>query len=374
MEFMKRPLAKLSFLVSFAATGLIANAADPAPAAPAAIVTAVTGTNQPHIQFETPVFDFGKVTGGAAVNHVFVFTNTGDAVLEITAVQPSCGCTAAGEWSKKVEPGMTGFIPIQFNSGNYGGQVTKTVTVTSNDKTQPTVLLQIRGLIWKPVDVTPQYAVLQMTSESVSNATTTVRIVNNQDQPLTLSPPESNNRFFTAELKTNQPGKEFELIIRTAPPFDPLNTQGTISIKTSATNIPTISVTAMAMMQPALVLTPDRIVLPSDRLDKEWSLAVTVRNQLSAALKLTEPTVNAEGVKFEVKETEPGRVYTVVFTFPAGFQLNPANGAEFSAKSSHEQTPVVKIPIANPPAKVSNGVPANTPLTPRATQAIGAAR
>src|SRR6185295_7581936 len=112
------------------------------------------------------------------------------------------------EWSKKVEPGMSGKIPVQFNTGSYGGQVTKIVTVTSNDKLQPTVTLQIKGLIWKPVELSSQWAVLNMTSETVSNAATSVRIINNQEEPLTLSPPESNNPFFTFVLKTNQPGKE----------------------------------------------------------------------------------------------------------------------------------------------------------------------
>src|SRR5712671_5552659 len=69
----------------------------PVPPVPAALVP-----NQgpsPKIVFETPVFDFGRARAGDPVKHTFVFTNTGDALLEVTGVVPGCGCTTAGEWT-----------------------------------------------------------------------------------------------------------------------------------------------------------------------------------------------------------------------------------------------------------------------------------
>src|SRR5437016_9584338 len=124
-------------------------------AAPATNAPSSTNGIGPKIQFEQSVYDFGKVSAGEAVKHTYIFTNVGDTLLELSNVQPSCGCTTAGEWSRKVEPGKTGAIPVQFNSGAYNGGVTKTVTVTSNDKGQPTVTLQLKGTIWKPIDVSP---------------------------------------------------------------------------------------------------------------------------------------------------------------------------------------------------------------------------
>lgn len=37
----------------------------------------------PVIEFVSPVFDFGRVRAGTAVQHDFVFTNTGNGILEI---------------------------------------------------------------------------------------------------------------------------------------------------------------------------------------------------------------------------------------------------------------------------------------------------
>src|SRR5207244_9949725 len=110
-----------------------------APALPAATAAAAVPAIQgpsPKMVFETPTFDFGRGRAGDPVKHSFIFTNTGEAVLEITAVKPGCGCTTAGEWTKKVEPGKTGTIPIQVNVAATwpSGPITKYITVESNDK------------------------------------------------------------------------------------------------------------------------------------------------------------------------------------------------------------------------------------------------
>ena len=73
-----------------------------APAAPAAPATNAIG---PKIKFEETMYDFGKVQSGTAVKHTYTFTNIGDEALEIKGVQPQCGCTAANDWTKRVEPG-----------------------------------------------------------------------------------------------------------------------------------------------------------------------------------------------------------------------------------------------------------------------------
>ena len=162
----------------------------------------VSGKGGPKIQFDTPVYDFGRISAGVVVKHSYIFTNVGDQQLIITNVQPTCGCTAAADWSRQVEPGNIGTIPIQFNSANFGGPVTKMITVVCNDKTQPTVHLQIKGTIWKPIDVTPAYAVINVPPECAGGSAT-IKILNNAEEALTLGTPEVNQPGFGVEIKTN---------------------------------------------------------------------------------------------------------------------------------------------------------------------------
>src|ERR1700683_2168329 len=115
----------------------------PSIPAPAATVSTASG---PIIQFDNEEYDFGKVSSGEKVHHTYIVTNTGDAMLQITNVHPGCGCTTAGTWTHDVAPGKTGEIPVQFNSANYGAQVTKTIDVYSNAKNSPHKILRLKGL------------------------------------------------------------------------------------------------------------------------------------------------------------------------------------------------------------------------------------
>src|SRR5215831_12803038 len=129
-------MKNLGLTLSIIAAGTFSMRAEPAPAsAPAApgapavapangllqavpaIPAAAPATNAGggKIQFEMPNYDFGKSKAGDPVKYTFVFTNIGTETLEIKNVRPGCGCTTAGEWTKKVEPGKTGTIPIQVN-------------------------------------------------------------------------------------------------------------------------------------------------------------------------------------------------------------------------------------------------------------------
>lgn len=300
--------------------------------------------------------DFGKIKGGEVVKYTYVFTNAGDRLLEVSNVQFSCGCTTAGEWTRQVEPGKAGSIPIQFNSAGFSGAVGKTITVTCTDTNQPTVVLQFKASIWKPIDVTPQFATLNVTSESPSNATT-VRIVSNEEAPLTVSAPGSNNRAFDTELRTIQPGKEFQLIVKTVPPLPVGNVSGVISLKTSSTNMPVINITAWANVQQVVMVTPSQIMLPAAPLANPMPYTVSIRNNGTNTMALSDLAVNAKGVVVQLKELQPGRYFSLTVNFPAGFEASSGETVELSVKSNHPQFPLIKVPVLQPPRPTSTAVP-----------------
>src|SRR6266436_997309 len=166
--------------------GLVLSQANPPPVTPTAAAVspaAPVDTNAPgpKIEFATPIYEFGKIKSGDPVKYTYYFTNTGTEVLEISRVQPSCGCTTAGDFSKKVEPGQTGTIPIQFNSGNFNGNVFKTITVSSSAKNQPTAVLQLKGTIWKAIEFAPAYSVLNIPPDAPSGSAI-VHITNNIEE------------------------------------------------------------------------------------------------------------------------------------------------------------------------------------------------
>lgn len=299
----------------------------------------------PRISFGETVHDFGKVCSGSVVKHEFVFTNVGDATLEVTDVHTSCGCTTAGEWSRQIEPGQTGRIPVQFNTGGFAGTVMKTVTVTSNDRQQPRVVLQLKATVWRPVEVSPPYAVIYANAETLAEGKAIVRIICNEETPLEISKPDSNSEYFVAELRTVQPGKEFEVQIKPVPEQNPVNRQGVITLRTSSTNVPQIEIRAMTILQPVVMVSPPQINLPPGPLDTPISITLTVRNFGTNVLTISEPAATTPEVGLDIKELEPGRVFNVIVHFPAGFQVQPGKSTEISFRSNHPLYPRFNVPV-----------------------------
>ncbi len=81
--------------------------------------------------------DFGDVEEGKIVEFKVEFKNIGNAVLNITDVKTSCGCTAALLSSKSLQPGESGTLRIDLDTSNREGKLTRTVTLYSNDPKEP---------------------------------------------------------------------------------------------------------------------------------------------------------------------------------------------------------------------------------------------
>jgi hypothetical protein len=348
---------RLNFFNLFAAIaglGVVTSGLAQTKSPEAADSASAANASGPKIAFDSLVYDFGKISANELVKHSFVFTNLGKSTLEILDVRPGCGCTTAGSWDKKVEPGKTGSIPLQFNSAGFGGGVTKQATVTCNDPANSNLVLQIRGLIWKPIDVTPTMAFFNLSSEAQTNDTKVVRIVNQLEQPLILSDLQLSNSSFKAELKTIKPGKEFELHVTAIPPFTNSPVMAPITLKTSSTNMPTINVSAYAVVQQAVTVTPSQLTLQPGPLTAPMSMSIGIRNSGTNTLVLSEPKVNAPGVDVRIQEGVPGRVFSLVVNLPTGFAIKPEQKIELTVKSNHPKHPLIVVPIyqMQPPTAV----------------------
>ena len=321
-------------------------AESPAPTATAA-VSPRQNPDGPRIQFVEPSHDFGRIKRGDIAAYAFVFANTGNALLEITGVQPSCGCTTAGAWDRQVAPGQTGRIPIQLASATLSGPVVRTISVTCNDRLQPGLVLHISATVSTPVEVNPATAIFQFMPESTDRETRTVRILSHQPESLILGEPESTNAAFRTELRIVKPGQEFELGISTAPPPGPDTVSGVISVQTSSPEMPLISVQAHAVKRPAVLFSPTQIVLPQTPLSAGINSSVTIMGMAAEPLVLSEPRLSFVGIEAQLRELQPGRLFSLSVSFPAGFAFSPNEPAEMTVKSNHPKYPVIRIPIVH---------------------------
>jgi hypothetical protein len=303
----------------------------------------------PILTFESTVFDFGKVDSGGSITHAFVFRNTGDQVLEITRVQPGCGCTTAGTWDKRVEPGAKGSIPLQFNATGFSGRVTKTATVHSNDRNHSNVVLQLTGTVWKPVEATPSLVMFSYTEEGQTPQTRNVRILNHLEEAVTISGIEGTNASFQAVLETIRPGHEYQLNLTARPPFTQRSTVAPIRLTTSAQKVPSVQVTAYALVQPLVAVSPEQLWIPEDAPASPIKSTLVIRNSGAEPVKLSEPKATIDGPEVVLRESEAGRLYHVDVTFPAGFRLEEGRPVEITVRSSHPKFPLLRIPVLQQP-------------------------
>lgn len=128
----------------------------PAPQAETANATSPAEDKKPDgplpvMEFDNLEYDFGTVTEGQKVVHVYKVKNTGDAPLIIQNAQPSCGCTVP-DWTKAPIPaGGSGFVKAEFDTKGKQGINNKVVTVTAN--TWPkTTQLKFKAMVTPKAD------------------------------------------------------------------------------------------------------------------------------------------------------------------------------------------------------------------------------
>jgi len=299
----------------------------------------------PRIRFAETTIDFGRIESGAKVSHNFVFTNTGSQTLEIHDVRPSCGCTTSLNWARKVEPGDSGTIPFLFNSKDFSGEVLKTIIVVCNDSQNTNVVLQLKGYVSTSIEIVPTLALFTPSSDSATNQIRVLQITNHLEEPLMLFDPVSSNPVFETQLRTNRQGKEYELQVALKRPFVLTNTIASITLKTSSTKIPELTIPSHLMVPAAMSAIPDRISLPATAPASDSKFTVIVRSLGTNVLALSEATVNAEGASADIREVQPGRMFHVTLRFPAGFRVPPGQKVEARVKTNNPLFPELKIPV-----------------------------
>jgi hypothetical protein len=118
------------------------------------------------LQLKESNFDFGKISQGRPVTHVFEVVNTGKESMRLENVQASCGCTTP-EWSKEsIAPGTSSPIKVGYNAA-VEGPFSKTVTIVYNGNQTKTIV--ITGTVYKTpatsAPANPSISLLKQTNQ-----------------------------------------------------------------------------------------------------------------------------------------------------------------------------------------------------------------
>ena len=106
--------------------------------------------NAPKIEFENLTYNFGTVSQGDKIEHEFVFKNLGENDLEIRNVKSSCGCTAVNVSDEAIKKGESSSIKAVFNTKGKRNKQTKSITINTNDPSNPVVVVKLTGEVTLP--------------------------------------------------------------------------------------------------------------------------------------------------------------------------------------------------------------------------------
>lgn len=310
-------------------------------------VAASWAADTPRLGFSGTARDFGRVGPQAHLEQRLDFENTGTATLQVRGIQTSCSCVRPEVRSLEIAPGARASLRVEFITGAPSGPFTESLTFETNDPDQAKVTVEWKGTVFRRIEAAPDFVVMEVTPDSWTNETATVRILNHAEAPIRLSDPVGANPAFAARLSTVKPGWEYALEMRPVRALPNGNHYGRFTLRTDSTEVPQVEVTAFVPGLSALVTTPRRVVLPAGSSTHRVVVPVFVRSTTEHRLVVSEPRCDAPGVRVNLEEREPGRMFVVGLEFPAGFRPPAGRKLELEMHTNHPQYPVLRVPVGS---------------------------
>src|SRR5690606_10476707 len=78
------------------------------------------GGRKPEIAVESTALDLGDVPNGETISRDVTVRNTGAGILVVESITTSRGCTTASLEPVHLQPGESGVLHIEFDSGAHG--------------------------------------------------------------------------------------------------------------------------------------------------------------------------------------------------------------------------------------------------------------
>ena len=269
---------------------------------PALLITpAILGlalqAQSPEITFERTHHDFGKINTDRKVRARFKVTNKGNANLQISAVNPSCGCTSTvlGNWNLK--PGESSEIEAVFDPHGQRGLVRKSLTVVSNDTKNPNALLTFEAEVVQ--DVMPSLTAVYFNQVSRTGVqVTTVRYASGAGAEVRILEAKAPGAPWL-RLTPRAEGKDAILEVAfdgSKLPAKPRFGRETVTLTTNVPTAQTFTLPVNWELKPSIVA-PDRISLDVVKAGTEGRAKLQLRQAEGKAFRIT----GTQGTRSELR-------------------------------------------------------------------------
>lgn len=247
----KRKVALAGIFLTFAVVTTVPGWSQDAPAA--------DGSQKPSIYAPTPEYNFGEMDNEEVVKHAFTIVNVGTAPLELGKPKTSCGCTVAALQKTVLAPGEETTIAAELKLAGKQGDLTKSISVPSNDPEKPLYELKLVGVAVAAITMEPQYANFGTIADEDVHERTVIITATKPGLTFNVQEVKSSSDEFEAELKTLEEGTKYEVTVKTKPSLEPGNYAGAVTLQTDYANRPVLQVRMNAQVVGALDVLPNSI-------------------------------------------------------------------------------------------------------------------
>lgn len=305
----------------------------------------------PKVVYPETVFDAGVVVKGNSIEHEFEVKNEGTAVLEVTNVTSTCGCTVA-DYDRTIAPGKSGKIKVVVDSSTFAGPTSKAVVVYTNDPVTPRASLTVKCDVRPHIRVNPGYARYISVQGEAQGTIKQVMWAADKFADLVVSKVESpyphvrvSFREATAEeRKEDGEGRQWvvEMTLASDAPVGALTEY--VKIHTNHPGQKVVTIPVSGFVRPVLAATPHQVDIGSRKLEEAYKTAAFIRNFATEAINLGAASVDVPGVTAEVVPVTEGRSYNLLLTFGPTVAKGALRG-KVEIKTDSAKVPMLVVPL-----------------------------
>ncbi len=290
---------------------------------------------------ETPEYDFGQALGGSEIQHTFILKNIGQKPLKILSVTETCACTASLLSQDEIPAGGTGSVSAVLTVPSGNTQVEESLLVLTNDPTQPTLILTLKGEAFIPLTTFPER--LPFGNQKPLQSPVTKQVSLHTQGGVQILGVRTDSEHLQATLKTDGKISYVEAQLLPSVSVGPFSHNVLIDYRYQGEKT-THDVLVFGEVLGKLQVTPKRLFFGLVKAPASISKQIIISSRDNRPFKINSVESSSNAVVAVVKESADKMRYQLITT------INPtASPGEFSGEvvvwTSNPLQPVLRVPF-----------------------------